>query len=299
MEPRHKPLDIVCFGGAVIDATYQSDTPLTVGTSNPCTMRTSYGGVARNVAETLALVGRSVGLVSALGNDDAGRGLLAYMSSLDVDVSGCLVRDDLATAQYAAVLDGDGGLHVGLAAMDAFDALVPAALEGAAALLNDALWVFADTNLPEETLHWLLETQRCGKLAVDAVSLAKAKKLPHDLTGVDVLFANLDEARALVGNVAPEICAARLLERGADSVVITLGADGHVVADRKGVVFVGAQPTTVINVTGAGDALIAGTVYCLLDGLQLVEASEKGARLAALTLASPNAVAAERSVDPC
>ncbi len=64
-------------------------------------------------------------------------------------------------------------------------------------------------------------------LAIDAVSTAKALRLPRDLTGVDVLFANEDEARAMLGADsgagAPELARA-LHERGAAAVVLTRGA---------------------------------------------------------------------------
>jgi pseudouridine kinase len=62
------------------------------------------------------------------------------------------------------------------------------------------------------------------------------------------------------------------------------------VADAAGVVEQAAVPADVVDVTGAGDALVAGTLAALLAGHALVGAAAVGARLAALTVASPDSV---------
>lgn len=293
-QPDQGLLDVVCFGGAAADRTFRTKVPVVLGTSNPSTGQMSFGGVARNIAENLARLERHVGLVSLVGEDEAGSALLAHASSLGVDVSHSAVRADLATAQYLAVLEPDGNLHLGLAAMDAFEAMTPAMLRDAMPLFERARWVFADTNLPAATLAALLIVARRSafKLAVDSVSVAKAVRLPQDLSGLDVLFTNLDEARALIGypDGAPEVLAQSLMARGAGHVVLTLGAQGHLVARPQTSERLAALPTMVSNVTGAGDALIAGTLHGLLQDLPMAEASRMGAVLASLTLRAPTSV---------
>ncbi|MFK7792635.1 MAG: PfkB family carbohydrate kinase, partial [Devosiaceae bacterium] len=282
MEGVPENLDVMCMGGAVVDRTYRLHAPAINGTSNPSSAQRSFGGVARNVTENLARLRRSAGLVSLVGNDEAGQAILDQLAGLGVDVSGCTQHADVATAEYVAVMQPSGTLQMGLAAMDAFETISPAMMLAVLPALQTATWVFADTNPPAETLAELMAGKQGFKLAVDCVSVPKAARLPDDLGAVDLLFANLDEARALVGrDAAPEDIASALLNKGAASVVLTLGAEGHVVADRTRVTKVPAVPCTCLDVTGAGDALIAGTLHGLLQNLPLVEASRMGAGLAA------------------
>ena len=292
-------LDVVCFGGAAVDRTYRVKAPLIPATSNPAVGYRTFGGVARNVAENLARLARRVGFVSVVGDDEAGLCLLDQLSALGVDISGCAMSGEIATAEYAAVLDGDGELLIGLAAMDAFDALTPATVDSSMALMQASAWVFADTNAPAATMAALLAALRQSLflLAVDTVSVAKSVRLPADLGGIDLLFSNGDEARALLGSVErdPHLLVQGLRERGVGSVVLTMGAGGHVVASKEGTIEVAACATHLVDVTGAGDALIAGALHGLVGGLALADASRLGALLASLTLEVQSAVVPDLS----
>jgi pseudouridine kinase len=232
-----------------------------------------------------------VKLVSLVGDDEAGRAILSHLSALGVDVSQTALSLSSTTAEYVAILDKSGELHLGLAAMDAFEAITPAVLDRAWSHIASSRWTFADCNLPEDTLHALLQ-RKAGtecKLAVNTVSVPKALRLPGDLSAIDVLFTNAEEARALLGSdtTAPEKLTALLTARGAQSVVLTLGAEGHIIADRDDTHRVRGLDCDPVDVTGAGDALMAGTLYRLMRGKTLLDASHQGAVLASLTVESP------------
>ncbi len=281
-ETRVRPFQIVCVGGAVLDRKYRGLGPLLMGTSNPAAGERSYGGVARNVAENLARLGVRVSLLSLLGDDAAGRAVLDHTAGVGVDVSACQVLPGERTAEYVAVLQPNGELLLALADMAIFDALTPGQLEGR---LNSD-FVFADCNLPAETLEALIRRGAPFRLALDAVSVPKAAKLPPDLRGVDLLFLNRDQGAALTGEREPAEVARALQERGAASVVLTLGPGGVVVAAGETLSHLPAPKVEVVDVTGAGDALIAGTLYGLLRGGALPEAARLGQRAARLALES-------------
>jgi pseudouridine kinase len=182
--------------------------------------------------------------------------------------------------------------------MAIFDALTPS-------LLNEiwpdlaAGWVFADCNLPSPTLNelTLLAQQHSTMLAVDAVSAPKVMRLPRDLTGIGLLFLNLDEARAFLGaSASPPEAAEALLDCGAARVVLTLGEDGLMVADRSKTLRIGGMPVQVVDATGAGDALIAATLVAMLRGRSPFEAARLGSVAAALTLETPASVRPDLSL---
>lgn len=290
---------IVCLGGAAVDRVYRLAAPAVAGTSNPATVGGSAGGVARNVAELLVRLGTPVSLVSVVGDDEGGRSLLADLASLGVDTAGTVTIAGAATAEYAAVTDPSGDLVIGVAAMGVLDRLDAALVDANTDRLRAADWVCADCNAAADGLAALIALRRGAgfRLAVDAVSTPKVRRLPADLAGVDVLFLNADEARALSGTgeseattAGPAALADAVLARGAGSVVLTLGASGALVASSAGTLAVPAAPATIAEVTGAGDSLIAATLWRLAAGDELDAAVRFGSALAALTLEATGSV---------
>ena len=300
-EPARPAARVVCIGGATVDRTYRLAAPPIPGTSNPASILTGFGGVARNVAANLARSGAAVELVSRVGDDEAGRAMMAALDRAGIGRQGVSVAPGEATADYAAVLTPDGELALGLAAMAVLDGLGPDALAPHADLIAAADWILADCNLPAAALLALLARRALPharyRLAVDAVSVAKTARLPDALQGVDLLFANRDEAAALamrhgVTRASPSEAAGVLLRAGAGAAVVTLGAEGALAASPAGTVHLRAVPARTVDVTGAGDALVAATIHALTGGAALPEAVAEGCRAAAGAIGHGGAVAA-------
>jgi pseudouridine kinase len=286
---------VVCLGAAALDRKYHTVGDVQLGTSNPVSGRRGFGGVARNVAENLARLGIAVSLVSIVGADQTGAGLLAHLRRVGVDTAGIVVAEGLATAEYVAILDRANGLAIGAADMSIFDSLSIDDVAWVRAVPAPADWLFADCNLPAEILAFLIAStgETGSKLAIDAVSIAKTLRLPRDLHGIDLLFINESEARAILAGAAsndPAELARKLRERGAASVVLTLGDRGLVLADDAGTTAYPALTTAPRDVTGAGDALIAGMLFQLLNGARAASAVSTGILLASLTLESESSV---------
>ncbi len=289
---------IVCVGGAVFDRKYHAHAPLIRETSNPVSGYRSHGGVARNVTENLVRLGVNTGFVSILGDDETGRAILDHLRILGVDVSRAIVTNEAPTAEYAAILGPDNELALGIADMGIFDLFTPDMLETVWPHLASADWVFADCNLPAATLEMLLAKKSGSRfqLAVDTVSAPKAQRLPQDLSAVDLLFLNMDEAQSLLGHPAEaarltsEQAIKALQARGVARIVMTMGAAGVDIADETGIRHIASVPAQPVDITGAGDALISGTLYCLLDRQPLPQAVRTGTLLATLTTESEASV---------
>lgn len=281
----------VCIGGAVIDRKYSARAAIVPATSNPVDGFRSLGGVARNVAENLARLGTETSFISLIGNDEPGREILSEMRRLGIDVSQVVVTDAAPTAEYVALLGPDQDLHVAAANMRIFDLFTPEIVDRVWPHLAAARWVFADCNLSAEALAHLIERKRQARfrLAIDAVSVPKVMRLPQDLTGVDLLFLNLDEANALLQATFPPTregardAAEAVRARGFGEVLVTLGADGCVFAGAAGNGHCAATSATPVDTTGAGDAMIAATLNRLIAGEPLAVAARAGTLLAALT----------------
>jgi len=295
------PDRVVCVGNAALDRTFAVSGHVRLGTSNPADVRVSFGGVARNVAENLARLGVAVALVTQVGDDAGGRALRDDCAARGIDVRGVVLSAAHRTSEYAAIIDGRGELVIGASDTAAIDASTLATL--GAAFDDDArtAWTFADCTLPAPLIAALLARRQAGgpPLAVDAVSTAKAQRLPRELHGLDLLFINEEEARAVLGaGTARDVAGVGLAlrERGVNAVVLTQGARGVVVVDGDGVVEIAVPRANPVDVTGAGDALVAGTLYGLLCGEALPAAVRTGTFAARLAIDSPATVS--RAMSP-
>ncbi len=296
---------IVCIGGANIDRKLRLGAALQLGSSNLATQSETPGGVARNVAENLARLGLSTQLISALGDDAAGRGLLAQAAGCGLSTQGCVLAADEPTGSYTAVLDAAGEMLAGFAAMSVAARLTPEFLSRSAAQRAAARLIVADLNLPADSVALLLQEARgkinqpnAAPLLIVAVSVPKMAHLPTDLHGLHSLILNLGELQALTGlALAPQTDDEAALQqaldavhaRGAQHVLLTRGADGLVCSSAgQPALYLAAAPRAtagVVDVTGAGDAFAAGVAAGLFhDPTRLQAACQIGLRLAALTL---------------
>lgn len=289
---------IVVFGGANTDIAGASDAALVQRDSNPGRVSVSCGGVGRNVAENLAMLGCDTALVTAFGGDHNARELRACCEASGIDVSASVTCDDLPGSVYLAILDESGDMALALSDMRALDRLTPEALgAGAGEVLATAALVVCDANLPASSLAWVAESST-APIVLDAVSTAKAHRVIPLLPRLAAVKCNAAEAGVLLGSPAtagvaamsPEDLARGLVDAGVAIAVVTAGPAGAVVAWPGGRSHIPAPRARVANATGAGDAFTAGFAAMLAEGGDAIAAARLGSALAGLTLESPTTV---------
>ncbi len=269
---------VVVVGGANVDVKARTTAALVAATSNPGTVVRTPGGVGRNIAENLARLGTRVALVSTVGSDPDGDWLLQETAVAGVDITPVLRGG--RTGRYVAVLGADGDLAVGVADMAATDGLVPDVLDHD--LLRSADLVVVDGNLPAATVDAVLALG--VRTVLDPVSVPKAERLgPFLDRGLFAITPNQDELAAL-GTVAG------LHARGVEVVWVRQGAAGSLLSAPDGEVRLRAPEVDPVDVTGAGDAMLAAFCHRLLAGASLADAAAWGHEAAALTVASPHTV---------
>lgn len=295
---------IFCIGGANIDCKLKSSVNLTLSTSNPVFSTSSYGGVARNVAQNLIHWTTNIHLQCVVGDDAYGRQMLDHIRLLGVNVEHCVVLADKKTSHYYAILDSDGELFVALADMNIYDELTIVQFTPAWDSWSSQSLIFLDTNLPAELIGMILKQAVARNLLVciDAVSVTKAQKLPYNLEQVFLLKADRLEASVLthmeINSVDDCLCAGRKLRRrGVKHAVLTLGRLGYVVVNELCEEYIAIpQIDRVIDTSGAGDAFIAGILLGLQHNETMLRACQLGAAAAAYTVQSIHTVAPDISM---
>ncbi|MGF1594406.1 MAG: PfkB family carbohydrate kinase [Kiloniellaceae bacterium] len=293
-------LKIAAVGACHLDRKARAAVPFVAGASNPVVSHGCPGGVARNVAENLARLGAAVSLVSRLGNDAEGEALLAALGGLPIDLSGIGRSDTAPTAFHLIALQPDGEMLVAVADMRIYDEITPALLQGLPARLWEVDAVFADCNLPVETLGFLAALRGGGRrLAVNGVSPAKARRLQPFLGACDLLFVNRQEAAVLLDappeSLDPAEAAAKLRAAGAGEVAMTLGDAGLCIAAGQECVMLENFENRVVDITGAGDALAAAYLDARLRGLDLESAGRRALAAAQMTVACEDSVSPDLS----
>ncbi len=290
---------IYCIGGAAIDRKLKGFAPLQHGTSNPVAASSHFGGVARNVAENLVHWTSHIYLHTIVGEDEDGIQLLSAIKQKGVDIAHSIILKSARTANYYAIIDPNGELHLALADMAIFEQIpVSRFMQGFNAWDSGNI-LFLDTNLSADIIAHVINIarQKQLRLCIDPVSVVKAKRLPTDLSGVFLIKPNPLEACVLTGikveTIGDALAAAqKLYNMGAENVIITLGKKGYVIVNKEINEFIGIEPIhDVINVNGAGDAFMAGIIYGLQQNFSLRNACQWGAAAAAFTVSSPETVA--------
>lgn len=289
--------NIYCVGGATIDHKLTSSAALISATSNPVSSYTSFGGVARNVAENLARWTQHIHLQCVVGNDEYGKSLLVHIEQLGVNTKHSLFLDDQETAHYYAILNTNGELHLALVDMQIYTHLPEKEFMSVWNEWQPNSIIFLDTNLPAIVLSGAIRiAEKINSIVcIDPVSVTKAKKLPSNLDKVFLIKPNVLEAAALTNTTIVSIsdCIAagkKLLNSGVENVVISLGEKGHVIVNAEQAKHITTTAIRPTDVNGAGDAFFAGILYGLQHDQDIFSACQIGACAATLTIQSVKTV---------
>ena len=286
----------VVVGGVNMDIGGRSFAPLVERDSNPGRVAMSLGGVGRNIAHNMALLGVDTRFLTAFGEDLYAERIAASCGELGIDISQALRVTGGQTSIYLFIGGDDGDMALAVADMEIYEKLTPAFFHSRLPLLQNAQLIVVDTNIPAESLAWLAQHVDVPIFA-DPVSTAKAGKLRPILGRLHTLKPNRIEAELLSGvAITDEVSLARaagtLLDTGLRRVFISLGGDGIYAADHSGAVRLPCLSAEMKNATGAGDAFMAALVWAYLEGTGLEETARFAQAAAAI------AIEGEETINP-
>jgi len=278
---------ILCLGDIMLDVTAVVGAPIKQGVETRAAISTQGGGAAANVASWLAVSGTPAHLIARVGDDPAGKTVLAELDKFGVEHSHIFVPGArtgvvivLVDALGERTMFPDSGANSGLSPADlppldeitavylsGYPLVNPASRRGALEILG----IVNDRGLPvifdPSTVGVLLE-----------VGLNQVREW---LTMVDVVVLNEEEAHFLSGKNNPIDAAAELLTL-TPLVVIKRGGNGALAQARgSALVQIPAIDVTVVDTTGAGDAFAAGFIRSWIEDKDLTAALESGTTLAA------------------
>ena len=277
-------MNICVIGGANVDITATSAEAFRVGDSNPGSVEVSWGGVARNIAHNLALLGDRVELLTIFGGGLFGPVIAAACEGLGIGIRHSEIAAEGTNSFFVSINNADGELVGGVADMNATEGMTPEWLAQRLVVINAADAVVADANSSAEALAWLIDN--CRKpLFLDAVSVAKAGRIREA-----VEMARFKSFFALKSNALEQVVLAGL--SGVRRKYVSAGAEGLRVEEDGREYLFPALPCLVRSVTGSGDALLAGIVHAGPEA-SIEESARMGLLCARCAVESPDAVSEE------
>lgn len=267
----------VCgVGAANVDVHGRSKNTIVMRDSNPGHLRTSAGGVTRNVLENLARQGVETRLLSAVGDDVYGEKIIRDSTAAGIDMSQVLSVRGQSSSCYIAVLDERGDMLLGMSDMSILQNVTEAYLSEKREILKNAAAIVCDPCLPIPMVGFL--TAFGPPVFLDPVSTAYARAVEPIVGGLFCVKPNRMEL-AILSCMDTDTDdgvirgADALLQRGVAQVAVSLGERGCYWADREGNrLFRALRPLPVMeNATGAGDAFMSGLVNGYVRGMAVEE----------------------------
>jgi sugar/nucleoside kinase (ribokinase family) len=286
-----KSPDILCIGSVLWDVIGRASLAMRQGSDVPGRITRRPGGVAMNIAMTLARFGMTPALLTAIGRDAEGDELMAACAARGMITDSVYRSEDLPTDRYMAV-EGANGLIAAIAdahSLEAAGAKILRPLTDGTLATAEAPYaglVALDGNLTIDLLSQITTSPLLAKadLRLAPASPGKAERLSPFLThGRGTLYVNLEEAGLLCQRPfgSASEAAQGLLDRGAARVLVTNG--GETAAEAQGGHVITQRPPQVLvtRVTGAGDTFMAAHIAAEARGADRAGSLASGLEAAA------------------
>lgn len=230
-----------------------------------------HGGVARNIAHNLCLLGHEVKLVSVFGGDDFAERMIADCKRIGMDLSLSDQFEDTKSPIFLSFNDNTGNMVSAVSDVRLNDRMDLDWLKGKMEAINTSEMVVADTLLSTEALAYLIDYCKVP-LFVDTVSPGKAIRFAEAMKiskkrYVYAVKCNMAEAFQITGEGKDIHAAKNMNSNGINNVYLTIGSSGVVYCSEGVVTTYPALPTPIVNVTGSGDAFFAGVIHAHAMGL--------------------------------
>lgn len=236
------------------------------------------GGKGANQACAAAKLGGSTGIIGRVGIDGYGQALISSLKSAGADTSGIIAQQDTETGLAFICVDRKGENTI-VVARGANAMLSPDDIRNAARYIDAADIVLLQLEIPFETVTYVIDTaSRKGKTI--ALNPAPAKEKLDALYGkIHILTPNDGELAALTGMntdsvEGAETAAKALIEKGVETVIVTLGDKGALFVRKDRAKHFPARKVKAVDTTAAGDVFCAAVCVALSEGKDIEEAIE-------------------------
>jgi ribokinase len=246
-----------------------------------------FGGKGANQAVASRLCGADVFMVARVGDDLFGPATIQNFKKLGIDATHVKQIEGVSSGVAPIFVEPNGQNRIWVV-KGANDLLKPADVDAAADLLKTVDCMVLQFEIPLETVYYSVSFAHKNGIRC-IVNPAPAQPVDMNaLAGLDYFVPNESEAETITGMPVRNVdeakkCAEKLLSGGVKRVIITLGANGSLLAGREGMEHIAAFSVKSVDSTGAGDAFIGSFAVFLGEGLPEREAVRRANLYAGLS----------------
>jgi ribokinase len=246
-----------------------------------------FGGKGANQAAAARLCGADVFMVARVGSDLFGPATIENFKTLGIDTTHVKQVEGLSSGVAPIFVEPSGQNRI-LVVKGANDALKPADVDAASEMLKTADCIVLQFEIPLETVYYTVAFAR--KHGIRCI-LNPAPGQPVEmraLSDLDYFVPNESEAETITGLAVRNVedakkCVEKLVTGGIRRVIITLGANGSLLAGPGVSEHVPPFAVKSIDSTGAGDAFIGSFAVFLGEGVPEREAVRRANLYAGLS----------------
>lgn len=242
----------------------------------------NMGGKGANQAIAAKRAGGNVTFITSVGNDDYGHNALEFYKKEGIDTSYSIVNDNITTGTALIWVDKNGENSI-VIIPGANDLLSTGIIEENMTIIDESDIIVLQMEIPYQTVKAITEiANQKGKTVI--LNVAPAYPLDEDiLKSVTYLIVNENEAEAILGENKEEVGAEglvdKLIEKGAENVILTLGKAGSIYKNSEGHLRIPAFKVEAKDSTGAGDTFCGALATrmskgdCMKDALTFASAA--------------------------
>ena len=299
MTENRQPYALV-FGVSVFDICGFTDRNYRCNDSNPGKVKTSFGGVCRNIAECMARVGVNTKFISILGDDETGNRMMEHSKIMNYDMSESLIVKGGHTPTYMAIIDEQGEMVSAVVDMKIIDMFTTDFIDSKSEIIKNAEYMILDSDRPDIVEYLIKTFSENTKFILDPVSAAKAKNIKHLIKYFHTIKPNRYEAEIMCGFEIKNDEDLRkagkyFIDLGIKNVFITLDEDGIYYNNGIEEGKIKAKEVSVVNVTGAGDSFVAGIANGYMNNTNIVDTVKYAISMSTITISTEETIHTDMS----
>ena len=253
---------------------------------------TGYGGKGANQAVMTARLGGQVSMVGRVGDDIFGQDMRRNLANEGIRTDFIFESQGVSSGVAVITIEETGQNNIVVIA-GANGLVTPADVERAQSAIAGAQVLLCQMEVPMAANLAALRLARAAGVTSIFNSAPVSSEVPEEVYQLaDIFCPNESEAELLTGIAVHTLDDARLaagviLERGAKSALITLGARGALYVTAEADLHIPVAPVTAVDTTGAGDAFVGSLAYFLAAGHPIERAIARANAIAAISVQAP------------
>lgn len=247
-----------------------------------------YGGKGANQAVAAARAGGNVAFVNCVGEDAYTPQMVQNYKNEGIDTRFVFQEKEIASG-HALIMIGGQGMNYLSVAPGANYKLTTQKIDEALPVIDEAAMIVMQYEITEETIKYVIDLANRKNIPVLwNCAPARAFDLSY-IPKINILVLNEVEAgflaeMAVENEADAEKAAEKLVAKGVEKVIITLGSKGAFVVTKTEKVSVPAFKVEAVDTTAAGDTFCGAFAVALVEGKSLKEALQFASAAAAISV---------------